>query len=188
MSEELKTTKTKRSYRNSPVIGDGGVTASPADISKMTQFAMEVFESPKIDLDDPEVVKQTIIDYFKRCEEFGIRPGNLGMYAALGLSRQDVSNAILGYSKKLSPATIDVIKKGKLALSTFRESLAMSGKLHPATSIFWAKNFDGMEDKHEVDIAPRYELRQERTAEEIEESLRKVELDIPVDDFDEENS
>lgn len=185
MSEELKPIKTKRNYRNSPVIGDGGITASPAEVSVMTQYAREVFEAKQVDLDDPEAVKSTIIAYFNRCEELGLRPGNLGMYAALGLSRQDVSNAINGYSKRLSPQTVDIIKKGKLALSTFRESLAMSGKINPVTSIFWAKNFDGMTDTHEISVSQRDTLTATNSPEEIDEMLKRVELDIPVDDFDE---
>lgn len=184
MSEELKPNKTKRNYRNSPVIGDGGIAASPAEVSVMTQYAREIFVAEQVDLDDPEAVKSTIIAYFNRCEELGIRPGNLGMYAALGLSRQDVSNAINGYSKRLSPQTVDIIKKGKLALSTFREALAMSGKINPVTSIFWAKNFDGMSDTHEISVSQRDILEVQNTPEEIEDALRKVELDIPIDEDD----
>lgn len=185
MSEELTPTKHKRNYRNSPVIGDGGIVASPAEVSVMTQYAREIFESKQVDLDDPEAVKSTIIAYFNRCGELGLRPGNLGMYAALGLSKQDVSNAIHGYSRKLSPQVIDVIKKGKLALGTFRESLALSGKLNPVTAIFWGKNFDSMSDTHEINVSQRDILEVQNTPEEIEDALRKVELDIPVDDFDE---
>ena len=185
MSEELKPIKTKRNYRNSPVIGDGGITASPAEVSVMTQYAREVFEAKQVDLDDPEAVKSTIIAYFNRCGELGLRPGNLGMYAALGLSKQDVSNAIHGYSRKLSPQVIDVIKKGKLALGTFRESLALSGKLNPVTAIFWGKNFDQMSDTHEISVSQRDTLTATNSPEEIDEMLKRVELDIPVDDFDE---
>lgn len=187
MSEELTPAKHKRNYRNSPVIGDTGISASPAEVSVMTQYAREIFESKQVDLDDPEAVKSTIIAYFNRCGELGLRPGNLGMYAALGLSKQDVSNAIHGYSRKLSPQVIDVIKKGKLALGTFRESLALSGKLNPVTAIFWGKNFDQMSDTHEISVSQRDILEQTRSIEDIEAELKRVELDIPIDDFTEED-
>ena len=110
----------------------------------------------------------------------GLRPGNLGLYASLGLSKQDVSDAIRGRNKsKLSSSSIDLLKKAKVALSTYREMLGSTGKINPVTLIFWQKNYDGLEDKQTMEIAPRKDLEPERTPEQIEK-------DIPIDvDFDE---
>ena len=101
------------------------------------------------------------------------------MYAALGLSKQDVSNAINGYSGKLRPSTIDLIKKAKQALATYIELLGSQGKLNPVTLIFWQKNYDGLKDQQDIVLTPNTSMRQEHTVYEI---TQKVLEDIPVDD------
>ena len=100
------------------------------------------------------------------------------MYASLGLSKQEVSNEIRGVTHKLDSPTIDLIKKAKVALSTYREMLGSTGKINPVTLIFWQKNYDGLEDKQTMEIAPRKDMEAERTPEQIE-------ADIPIDaDFE----
>ena len=49
---------------------------------------------------------------------------------------------------------IPLLKKAKRALSSYREGLAVSGKLNPATAIFWAKNFDQMTDVQTFEVMP----------------------------------
>ena len=134
-------------YHNSPVIGDNGITATPEELRQLTRHALELFESTPPDLHNAEEVHAAIKGYFESCDRHNVRPANLGLYAALGLTRQDVSAVLTGKSKsKVSPEVVDIIKKAKLALSTYRESLAMQGKLSPPVAIFWAKNYDGMTD------------------------------------------
>lgn len=84
---------------------------------------------------------------------------------------------------KLSSSTIDLIKKAKVALSTYREMLGSTGKINPVTLIFWQKNYDGLEDKQTMEITPRQGLEADQTPEEIS---RQLEQDIPIDvDFEE---
>jgi hypothetical protein len=154
---------------------------SAQENENMITAALTYFDAPSINLHDPEAVRQRILDYFRMCTERRLRPSNLGMYAALGMTRQDVSNVLTGKSRtKVNPVCIDMIKKAKLVLSTYRESLAISGKLNPATAIFWSKNFDGMADVTtlEVSRADELNLQPSMTPEEIS---RQIELDIPID-------
>lgn len=177
--EQVARAKKKPRGGNSPVIGDNGVTVSKDENKAMCEYALSIFHAPTVDLDDPEDVSDAIDRYFSDCIGRGLRPGNLGLYATLGLTKQDVSDAIRGRSKKLSPSTIDLIKKAKVALSTYREMLGSTGKINPVTLIFWQKNYDGLEDKQTMEIAPRKDLEADRTPEQIE-------ADIPIDaDFDE---
>lgn len=147
---------------------------------RMVTQALRIFEADPIDLSDTKAVQQRIIEYFNSCRELGMRPGNMGMYGALGLSRQDVNNAITGKSRKLSLATIDTIKKAIIAMSSYREMLSTSGKMNPVTYIFQAKNFDGMRDEHHLEIenARRYDVAS-MTPEQI---AQRIEKDIPIDD------
>ena len=176
--EQVAKAKKKPRGGNSPVIGDNGVMVSKDENAAMCEYALNIFHAPSVDLGDPEEVSDAIDRYFSDCIRRGLRPGNLGLYATLGLTKQDVSDAIRGKSKKLSSSTIDLIKKAKVALSTYREMLGSTGKINPVTLIFWQKNYDGLEDKQTMEIAPRKDMEAERTPEQIE-------ADIPIDaDFD----
>lgn len=168
----------KGNSTNSPMIPTGNINMSNNENAAMCEYALNIFHAPAVNLDDQEEVSNAIDGYFKDCINRGLRPGNLGLYASLGLSKQDVSNAIRGYSKKLSPPVIDLLKKAKVALSTYREMLGSTGKINPVTLIFWQKNYDGLEDKQTMEIAPRKDLEANRTPDEI---AKQIEQDIPID-------
>lgn len=174
----------KGNSTNSPMIPTGNINMSNNENAAMCEYALNIFHAPAVDLHDPEDVAAAIDRYFKDCISRGLRPGNLGLYATLGLSKQDVSDAIRGRNKsKLSPQSIDLLKKAKVALSTYREMLGSTGKINPVTLIFWQKNYDGLEDKQTMEIAPRKDLEADRTPDEI---AKQIEQDIPIDvDFEE---
>lgn len=166
-------------WKKSPVIGDNGITATPEELRELTRHALELFQQEPPDLHDAEQVEQAIYKYFQSCDRHGVRPANLGLYAALGMSKQDVSNVLTGKSKeKVSPACIDLIKKAKRVLSTYRESLALNNKLNPATAIFWAKNFDSMEDQTRIEVTANQGQSPNLSPEEV---ARQIEKDIPID-------
>lgn len=163
----------------SPLIGDNGITATPEELRELTRHALELFQATPPDLHNAEEVEAAIYAYFQSCDRHGVRPANLGLYAALGLSKQDVSNVLTGKSKsKVSPEVIDLLKKAKRILSTYRESLAMTGKVNPVTAIFWSKNFDGMEDQSRIEVTAQQGPAATMTPEEI---ARQIEKDIPID-------
>lgn len=165
--------------RKSPVIGDNGITATPEELRQITKHAIELFEAPAPDLHNPEEVKQAIYNYFDSCDRHGVRPANLGFYAALGLSKQDYNNIVTGKSKsKASPACIDLMQKTHRILSSYREALAMNGKVNPVTAIFWSKNFDGMTDSTTLNISADRGPEAQRTPSEI---AKQIERDIPID-------
>lgn len=183
VAEQVAKTKKKPRGGNSPVIGDNGVMVNKDENAVFCRYALDIFNAPAVELKDPRAVSEAISGYFNSCIERGLRPGNLGLYAVLGLSKQEVSNELRGVTHKLSTSTIDLIKKAKVALSTYREMLGSTGKINPVTLIFWQKNYDGLEDKQTMEIAPRKDMEPERTPEEIE---KRLEQDIPVDvDYEE---
>ena len=145
----------------------------------MVQNIIESFNAPIPDLHKPEEVEQAITAYFKRCIDKGLRPGNLGLYNAIGLDRREVHELLNGRTPKVaSSQTIGHIKKATKALSEFRESLGSQGKLNPATLIFWQKNFDGLEDVQRMEVTAQTQENAELSPDEI---ANKIESDIPVD-------
>ena len=148
--------------------------------SALVKAALRVCQWPTLNLHDAEAVSQRIADYFEMCDQCGLRPSNLGLYAALGMTRQDVSDVLRGANRsKVSREAIDTIQKAKLSLSMYREQLAVSGKLSPPIAIFWAKNFDGMEDYTRVEVTqPDRFGAANMTPEEV---AAQIEQDIPID-------
>lgn len=152
--------------------------------SAMVTAALKIATWQTLDLHDYSAVKERTQEYFTLCDEKGLRPSNLGYYAALGLSKQDVSDILRGANKsKVTPQCIDLIKKTKLALSAYREQLAITGKVSPPIAIFWAKNFDNMEDTARLDVSRSDPFSQTAamTPEEVARELEKIEKDIPID-------
>ncbi|POP33378.1 hypothetical protein C3B58_07710 [Lactonifactor longoviformis] len=175
-----KGSRTGKDGNGSPIIGGNGVAPMNKDENALfCQYALDMFHSPTVDLGDSDAVADAIDGYFGYCIERGLRPGNLGLYAALGLSKQEVSNEMRGMTHKLSSSCLDLLKKAKQALATYRELLGSQGKLNPVTLIFWQKNYDGLKDVQDITITPNASMQQEHTPEEIE---AKVLDDIPIDD------
>ena len=158
---------------------NAGADASPEEISELIQYTVDIFKATPPDLHNPEEVQRAIMNYFLSCQQHGTRPGNLGLYAALGMSKQDIHNAVTGkYKKRVSPECIDLIKKAQQAMGAYREGLALKGKLNPVTYIFMGKNYDGLEDQTRVEVTANTGPAPTMTPEEI---ARQIEQDIPID-------
>lgn len=168
---------------NSPVIGEQGMLASVKELNSLTANMRENFlkdlARPPVNLKDPEQVKQAIYNYLLDCEQSGKRPGNMGLYRALDMTRQDINNVLTGKSKnKVSPACLDIIKKALSMLSEYREQLAIQGKLNPVTLIFWQKNYDGLRDQTEIQLSADTTPAASLSPDEIQQ---RIEKDIPID-------
>ena len=169
---------TKKNYHNN-YLQNAGADASPEEVNTLINHALDVFMLKPPDLHKPEEVQAAVIGYFNSCKSRGVRPGNLGLYAALGMSKQDVHNAVNGkYKYRVSPECIDIIKKAQRAIGQYREGLAMIGKLNPVTYIFMGKNYDGLSDTQQIEVTAQPGQQPTLTPEQI---ARQIEQDIPID-------
>ena len=164
----------------SPVIvNEANFAVTADDNSRFVKYALDNFLASPPDLHDADAVHAAIVNYFQSCDRNGVRPGNLGLYAALGMSRQDVNNVMTGKSKsKATPAVIDMIKRARQAMSLYRESLANAGKINPVTYIFMAKNFDNLSDVTQIEVSAAQSQEARLSPEEI---AKQIEKDIPID-------
>ena len=163
--------------------GDNGVLATSDELRALTanmrkNFLADVKSKP-VDLHNPDDFINAVNGYLLDCEASGKRPGNLGLYRALGMSKQDVNNVLTGKSKsKLSPDCIDLLKKAIRLMSEYREQLGLQGKLNPVTMIFWQKNYDGLSDTQTLEVVPASQQDASLTPEQI---AKQIEKDIPID-------
>ena len=165
----------KLAYLNSPMTDN-----SPVDFDEnknMIELCLDIFHSSAPDLSKPDEVEKAISNYFTNCINRGLRPGNLGLYAALGLDRRQAKDIVDGRCKyNASPVSIAHLKKAQEMLSTFREVLGSQGKLNPATLIFWAKNFDGLSDVQQIDLNP-LNIQANKTPDEIAAEIDEIPTD-----------
>lgn len=165
-------------YRNNN-LQNAGADASPELINNSIQIALDIFQAPTPDLHDPQQVRDAIINYFASCQRNNTRPGNLGLYAALGMSRQDFNDVIRGKNKsKVNPACIDMLKKANRSIGAYRENLALNGKINPVTYIFMGKNYDGLTDTQQIEVSAAPTPAASMTPEEV---AKQIEQDIPID-------
>ena len=128
---------------------------------------------------EAEEVKQAILGYLVDCEKSGKRPANLGLYRALDMTKQDVSNVLTGKSKKkVSPECLVLLKKAIMMLSEYREQLGAQGKLNPVTLLFWQKNYDSLTDSQVIQLTSDRNERDNMTPDEV---AKQIESDIPID-------
>lgn len=165
----------KLAYLNSPMTDNTPIDFD--DNKNMIELCLDIYNSKTPDLSNEKEVQTAINNYFTNCINRGLRPGNLGLYAALGLDRRQVKDLLDGRIKlNASSSSLRHIKKAQEMLSTFREVLGSQGKLNPATLIFWAKNFDGLSDVQQIDLNP-VNMQPNKTPEEIAAEID----DIPTD-------
>ena len=165
--------------RGGPTIGDNGISATPEELNNLTSLAQQVFLSDLPDLHNVDQVHAAIMGYFDNCQKHGVRPGNLGLYAALGLSRQDYNNLCAGKLKnKVNPECMDIIQKAHRAIGVYREGLALTGKLNPVTYIFMGKNYDSLSDTTTLEVQQAPAQTPTLSPAEIQ---KQIEKDIPID-------
>lgn len=147
--------------------------------SRLITAALKTINWPDVDLHDVQSVRKRVDEYFTMCDDLQLRPSNLGFYAALGMTRQGIDDVLRGKNKgKVSPDCIDIIQKARTAISSYREQLAMSGKVSPPIAIFWAKNFDGMEDVSTVQVQADTSGPVTITADEARAALEDMPIDV----------
>lgn len=164
-----------QAWKKSPVIGDNGIVASPDEIAMITKHALEVALWDEIDTKDPDQLRDRTLLYLQYCIDNKVKPGNLGLYNAWGMTKEEVSNV-----RRREPSSLrcSVIKKSCQIMSQIREQLMSDGKINPVTGIFWQKNWDGLKDQQEVIIEPKKQIEAEQSPEEVAAML---EQDIPID-------
>lgn len=114
--------------------------------SRLIAHAMKVQEiAANADRGDIISLKSCFIAYLQLCQQDGFSVGNIGAYAAMGMSNSD----FVYLSRKSDPAYRDFCKWVKQTCALFRETRVADGKLNPVIGIFWQRNYDGLRNDTE---------------------------------------
>lgn len=166
-----------KGYLNSPMTG-AEIQLTPEENANMVGHALDIFKAKEPDMHNVKEVTECIDNYFQNCIRRQLRPGNMGLYASLGISKREADFLVKGrLPGKASPEAVSQLKRAMKAISAFRETLGAQGKLNPATLIFWQKNFDGLEDQQTVMV----EAAVSDATMTPEQIAKQIEDDIPID-------
>ena len=174
-TEIVKAEKKKMKPRggNSPAIGENMLITDPGDTTKIVQTNMKFLTLPKVDLHDPDAVRQRVGEYFRIYAEADMKPTVAGMAMALDVDRRRLweiktGNYVnVGGYKNLPIETVDCIKKAYEILEATMENYANAGKINPVMAIFMMKNHFGYQDKTEYVLTPNQQQTNDYDAEDI---------------------
>lgn len=96
----------------------------------------------------PEMM-QRFNEYIDSCIEEGIRPGNMGAYAAIGVTKDLVCHWKTGQNEELKDFALYI----ESFFSSYREKLMIDGEIDKAFGIFWQKNYDGFKDQQDYVVS-----------------------------------
>ena len=165
--------KRKGNGKNSPVIGDNGLSLDAGDNTKYLAVSMQLMNLPDIDLKKPEQVINRLNEYFQIHADNDMKPTVAGMGMALGLDRRrlwEIKTGNYGTQRSLEELptlTKDSIKKAYKLMENLWENYMQNGKINPVSGIFLGKNNFGYQDKQEHVITPNINSDSDYNADDI---------------------
>jgi hypothetical protein len=135
---------------------------------------MKFFDMPRVDLKNPDAVRERLVEYFRIYGEADLKPTVAGMAMALGVNRRllwaianDMPTGGNGYKLNLPEESTDLVKKAYEMLEMSMENYANAGKINPVMAIFMMKNHFGYQDKTEYVLTPNQKTESDYDAEDI---------------------
>lgn len=172
--EEIVKSKKKPRGISKDMADGKWLQTEPGDNTRIVMTSMKFFDMPKVDLHDPEAVRERLGEYFQIYGEADLKPTVAGMAMCLGVDRRrlwaianDQPNGGNGYKINIPPESTDLIKKAYEMLEMSMENYATSGKINPVMSIFMMKNHFGYQDKTEYVLTPNQKQDSDYNADEI---------------------
>jgi hypothetical protein len=152
----------------------GDLGQEPGDNTRIVMTNMKFFDMPRVDLKNPDAVRERLSEYFQIYGEADLKPTVAGMAMALGINRRtlwaianDQPTGGNGYKLNLPDETTDLVKKAYEMLEMSMEAYANTGKINPVMAIFMLKNHWNYQDKTEYVLTPNQQQASDYDAEDI---------------------
>jgi hypothetical protein len=127
----------------------------PVEAGSKGALVAHLLESMEIarhtDRNDIGSLKLALRDYLTLCARNNVNVTNMGLYGALGLSQETISQWASGKSRGTDPRYKDFALFVRKLCAQYRELAASEGKINVALAIWWQKNYDGFKDDPAVE-------------------------------------
>lgn len=184
--KEVVQTTQKKKPRGKNIGETLAPVTEPGDNQKYISVSMKLFNLPKIDLHDPEQVRERLNEYFQIQFDADLKPTVAGMAMALGIDRRRLWEIRSGVPKggtaqyDLPTLTLDSIKRAYDFMENLWENYMQNGKINPVSGIFLGKNNFGYQDKTEYVVTPNVHNDSDYNAEDIRARYLSDSADSPA--------
>lgn len=149
------------------------------EIREMITSLYDLHQMGKPETD--EQMEERVDDYFRFCEQRGMRPGVESLCLALHITRTTLFywSKGQGCSRKRQ----EITQRAKMFITAFLEQAVVTGRISPPSGIFLLKNWASYKDTLSLeqitnDVTP---ITASKTKEEIQ---RMLEQDLPLPEHD----
>lgn len=130
------------------------------DNTKYTTFALAIMNLPKINVRDPQQLRQRVGEYFQLCADHDMKPGVAAVGLAIGLDRRRLWEIRAGIKNTTIPQEChEIINEVYDSLEMLWENYMQNGKINPVSGIFLGKNNFGYADKQEYVLTPNQQIQ-----------------------------
>jgi len=121
--------------------------AEPGKNTVTTRFGMALNKLPKIDINNPEQVRNRIQEYYSICSDFDLKPTIAMLAFSFGVTRATLFNWMNGKRETLNnPECVDAIKQAYSLIGGLYETYISDGSMIPVSGFFLMKNNYGYKD------------------------------------------
>lgn len=206
MAKKKTTPKTNDKDLPAVVDASGNAVDFPVEAGSKGALVAHLMQSMDIarhtDRNDIESLRKALLDYLSLCARNNINVTNMGVYGALGVSQETISQWASGSARGTSPEYREFAIGVRRLCAQYRELAASENKLNVALAIWWQKNYDGLKDDPVVEtpsedapppvdpttIAEKYQhlLKNDSERMEAERAKRTVTLPDPEEEDEDE--
>lgn len=167
----------KISEHAAEISGKGGkvnaqVKVKEGEMAEMIRFALNAWNLPPVNVNDPDELEERAFYYFKCCIEQDHKPGIAGLCNYLGIRRATFLSWASGVNRRGDKRYVALCEKINSLLEGLMEEYMLNGKINPVTGIFLLKNSFGYADRTEIVQKPDDPLATYGTREEIRERYK----------------
>lgn len=149
--------------------------------ASLNQFNFELFALGSLDYEDPEAVRQRIMDIFDVFAKYGEKMNYVSFALGLGFNNRTKLDKIRfsnDHSIK-NPESVELIRRAAFIVESMWVSMMQNGEINTLAAIYMGKNYFKMRDQADLtitDTTPQKQL----TAEDVRKKYgRQVLEDIP---------
>ena len=147
--------------------------------TKMAKFAMHIQDIRKgASPDDIPGLWARLEAFMGLCIEFNMRPSNMNMYEAVGLTKQQIDAWADGQSHKAQPEYREFAQTCRRICAATLDQLAIEGKVNPVWAIWRDKTFNNIYERPNAPENTEIKMVEEvSTPDELVEKYKDLPLD-----------
>lgn len=146
--------KTQKPAETLPVVikdDDGNyLTGFPVEAGSKGALVAHIMQTMEIakqtDRENIDSLRLALQKYLALCARTNVNVTNTGLYGALGLSQETISQWASGKARASDPRYREFALLVRKLCAQYRELAASEGKISPVLTIWWQKNYDGFRD------------------------------------------